>query len=304
MGVGAIIGGAALAAGAGAQIYGASQAENPQSPAGGYREISRNYLERYLPAYNRVDVAIAGPMTRREGTLQLIGAEKAGRNLASLFPQVGALEEGRVGGEQGLVGKFAPGVIDILNQYDPNSAALLAELSRQAQEELAAGRTLTPDEARQVQQTVRAGQAARGMGVGPTDTFEESLRLALTGREALAQRRGFASSVINQNRAFYGNPWDYVYRGSGAAPYTAAGLLGVGAGTVRHPPMGPVAGNGPGGAPANNAAANAWSALGAGLMGTSGMLIGNYLNRPVASYNPGPAPQQSYYEPPPLYPIG
>jgi len=280
MGVAAVIGGAAALAGAGASIYGASQAQGGQSPAGAYREISRDYLGRYWPAYKAQDLASALNLTRTEGNLQGAGALKALQNLLQMEGMVGGLEASRVSREQETVGRFAPGVIDILNSYNPQSAALLAEMASQAQTDLAAGTTLSPAEMREVQQNVRAGQASRGMGYGRNDTFDEVLTLALTGREAQDRRRRFAGDVASMSSNFYGNPFDYIFRGSGAAPYTPAGLLGVGAGTVRHVPMGPVAGNGPGGAPGNNNAANSWTALGAGLLQGGGQLIGNYLGRP------------------------
>jgi len=90
---------------------------------------------------------------------------------------------------------------------DPQQAALIAELTRQAQDELSAGAGLDPSLRREVQQGIREGQAARGFGFGPNDLFEEAFSLGTAGQALRDRRRGFAGSVMGLRSQLYGDPF-------------------------------------------------------------------------------------------------
>jgi hypothetical protein len=68
------------------------------------------------------------------------------------------------------------------------SNPILGQLYDQATSELSAGRTLTPGMRRELEEYVRAGQATRGMGLGPADVYQEALEKSSFG-ENLYQNR-------------------------------------------------------------------------------------------------------------------
>lgn len=95
-------------------------------------------------------------------------------------------------------------------QANPDQARLMGMLNEQAQSELASGAALDPALARQMSQSVRAGQAARGMGMGAADADVEAL-VAGQGAEALRRaRQGFAMDVVRANQATATDPFQAI----------------------------------------------------------------------------------------------
>lgn len=76
-----------------------------------------------------------------------------------------------------------------------------AELQRQAEEELALGRSLTPEQMRGATQSARAAFAARGLGTSAGSSAAEILNRDAMGEQRLAERRGFAGSVNQMDLA-------------------------------------------------------------------------------------------------------
>jgi hypothetical protein len=93
------------------------------------------------------------------------------------------------------------GIQRMSTSSDPDNAALLDEANRQALEELQLGATLDPSLRAEVQGGVRAGQASRGMGYGPSDVYEEAMQIGSAGQNLRNQRRAYASNVAGQNMA-------------------------------------------------------------------------------------------------------
>jgi hypothetical protein len=110
----------------------------------------------------------------------------------------------------GDVAKLGPAALAALKGFDPQSTVLMDQLAGQAKDELAAGSNMTPGEQRQYEQAVRAGQAARGMGVGPVDVFDEAMNVGQMGQQRLQQRQTFAGNVINQRSQLYGDPFQQI----------------------------------------------------------------------------------------------
>ena len=105
------------------------------------------------------------------------------------------------------------------DQLNPEGAALLRRRNEIAQQELDAGYGLTASQQRQAQQAVRAAQAARGLGMGPTDAFTEALYLGDRGRQQFGERLNLADRTIGMNQSFYGDPFQQILgRPSGANP--------------------------------------------------------------------------------------
>lgn len=80
---------------------------------------------------------------------------------------------------------------------DPSNRALLDLLTSQATSELGLGSSLDPSQMRLVEQSVRSGQAARGMGYGPADAYGETLGVSAFGNALKQQRVGNANSVVS-----------------------------------------------------------------------------------------------------------
>jgi len=138
-------------------------------------------------------------------------------------PQYTALNISQLGqglqGLQGIYGEAMPGLIDYQNQlseadiaqqakYMPQfvqqyrqgagSANLLSQLQTQAEEGLAAGSNLTPEQQRIAQQQARAAYAARGMGTGNRAIGAEIMSQYGMGEALQRQRQQFAGNVANQ----------------------------------------------------------------------------------------------------------
>lgn len=155
--------------------------------------------------------------------------------------------------------RYAPQYVEGLEEADPLMAALrrlgfanATGTSESAQrylqgveQELGYGTDLSPTMRRDVQQGVRAGQSARGMGVGPVDTFEEALASVLEGQNLLERRQtayrgglsaatgaqGSLLGTLGTNQRIIGDPWQAILgrpaqpQGSNInAPYTAVSL--------------------------------------------------------------------------------
>lgn len=103
--------------------------------------------------------------------------------------------------------RLGPQAQTAFRSADPAQAALIDELTRQANEEVRLGAALDPSLRNEVAQAVRAGQADRGMGYGPSDIFEEAMSLAQAGQNLRNQRRTFASSIASQRAGLYGDPF-------------------------------------------------------------------------------------------------
>lgn len=71
-------------------------------------------------------------------------------------------------------------------------------LENQAARELALGRSLTPEQEREAVQSARSGMAARGLGVGSAAAAAELLNRDRFATQREAERRQFASNVMNQ----------------------------------------------------------------------------------------------------------
>jgi hypothetical protein len=93
------------------------------------------------------------------------------------------------------------GVIDeeLAAASSPN--AIEGELQRQAESELALGRSLTPEQLRDATQSARAAFAARGLGTSAGSSAAEILNRDAYGQQRLDARRGFAAGVNQMDLA-------------------------------------------------------------------------------------------------------
>lgn len=99
------------------------------------------------------------------------------------------------GDRTGLLGKL---------NFDALSAgpsAIRNELTSQAQSDLALGGSLSPEEERMAMQAARQGWADRGLMNSNPAVVQEALNRDSLSRQRQAERRGFASAVLNQGMA-------------------------------------------------------------------------------------------------------
>ena len=86
---------------------------------------------------------------------------------------------------------------DVRMAVDPQRERLLSALSQRAEDDLALGYSISPGMEREFQQSVRAGQAARGFGYGTNDIAAEAAFTAGQKDAMRNQRSQFAANVVN-----------------------------------------------------------------------------------------------------------
>lgn len=129
-------------------------------------------------------------------------------------------------GSPGLLSLYGRNLNDLaaLNRSaDPAGYGLLDTLNQQASSDLALGNRLSDAQTRLVQQSSRQGAAARGLGYGPSDVFNESLMMTGYGDDLLNQRRQFAANMLGVNQGIANNNAN---QASGFLGTTASGVQG------------------------------------------------------------------------------
>ena len=115
------------------------------------------------------------------------------------------------------VEKMGARATNAMLEANPFQKDLLSRLNTQAVQGLDAGSGLTADEARAMQQASRAGSAARGMSGSNAGLADELMRQFGLGQQLLRQRQAFAQSVLQNNQAVLGDPFQQILgRQSGA----------------------------------------------------------------------------------------
>lgn len=100
----------------------------------------------------------------------------------------------------------SPDAAALVRNINPGQTGLLDSMTRTAQQGLDAGTDLDPQLARLFQQSTRGAQAARGMGHGPADVFDESMGLTQLGQTLRQQRQDFAGTVAGLDNQFETGP--------------------------------------------------------------------------------------------------
>lgn len=110
---------------------------------------------------------------------------------------------------QGNIGnatRFGPQGVAALMAADPGEASIMSGLTASAADQANAGTSLSPAQNRQVEQSVREGQAARGMGFGPADAYGEALGVSQYGTNLWQQRAQTAGAIAGQRYSQYTAP--------------------------------------------------------------------------------------------------
>lgn len=115
------------------------------------------------------------------------------------------------------VTRLGAGAVDAFRSANPQQKALVDRLNTEAMAGLDAGYNLPPGLARQVTQSARGAQAARGMGFGPSDAYGETLANSQAAADFYGQNFNRAQQVAGLNAATSGDPMQLVTgRASGA----------------------------------------------------------------------------------------
>ena len=176
--------------------------------------------KEYRGQYAQLDFDIAKQMTP-----QLLDLYESSQT------RLGAMDREQMGfqreAEIGAIEKLGPRAMAALEAADPEKAALMRELNKQAQADLASGGDLSAWERREIQQSSRAGGAARGMGYGSQDVAMESLAQLQGANTRRQQRQGFAQSMVGLNQATKGDPFMAILgRPSSMNPMMGGGVVG------------------------------------------------------------------------------
>ena len=127
---------------------------------------------------------------------------------------------------------LTPSYIATERAANPQAAGLLDTLTSNTNRDLSYGTNLTPAQQVQFNQSVRGGEAARGMGFGPSDVFNESLQESGYGQNLYQQRMQAAQSLVPQLQSFYGDPTGAISgmnSGAGMSASSLSSLAGAGA---------------------------------------------------------------------------
>jgi hypothetical protein len=108
----------------------------------------------------------------------------------------------------------APGVtrlyLDAIRDADPEAAGLLDRLTRTADQELALDNRLDENQNNLIEQSVREGSAARGLGYGPNDVYQEMLQKLGYGDQLRDKRRANAMNLTGYRQGMASRPVDMV----------------------------------------------------------------------------------------------
>lgn len=197
---------------------------------GAFKDIGpRINIEReYRPQYTQLDIDTArGALT----------GDKGNNGLLAFMDQYGP-EMDRIA-RRGLTDQRAGDIADVNNlagasrtaydQLNPEGAAMLKRINTLRMEELEDPYAMSASQRRAAEQNVRGAQSVRGMGMGPTDAFQEAMYLGDRQRGLYEDRIRGASQAIGLNQSFYGDPFQQILgRPSGSNPQglyqTASGV--------------------------------------------------------------------------------
>jgi hypothetical protein len=139
------------------------------------------------------------PVSAAPGLLSL--AQGASQELQGMLQ---GLQTGATSYNLGQLSQISPEITKLYTQAiqsaNPEQAAFLQALNQQALGELNLGSQLDPSLQREVSQAVRGGQAARGLGYGNSDLYEEAMTRGQAGQVLKQQRQNFANTVAGLNQ--------------------------------------------------------------------------------------------------------
>lgn len=146
-----------------------------------------------------------------------------------IAPALGQLERDQLSmqreGDIADVQKLGPAALKAFMDSDPETAALIEELTRQAQNESRMGGQLTRPDLRQAQQAIRSRQTGMLGGTGSAGDFGEALGISQYGQQLRDNRRQFATGIAGLRNNIYGDAFQRVLGRPGAGLGGASNVL-------------------------------------------------------------------------------
>lgn len=174
--------------------------------AGPQFEAEREYQPKYAQLSRDVlGQTLFGTGGEDRGILDLIEQAQPAFNRILATTQT-AQREADIGDVEAFGGRAR----EAFRTANPDQAALMDELNQQALSELGSGAAMDPALAREVTQRVRAGQGARGMGMGASDVDVEGLVAGQTAEQLRRGRQAFALDVVRANQATQTDPFQAI----------------------------------------------------------------------------------------------
>lgn len=166
------------------------------------RNLDNQYLDTQRQAISREMARYSGP-SNLENQLATLGASSmavrpdqvTGARVAAAAPMQSA-RLGNVADVRSL--NILSNAAEQALMSEARGEGLLGQLEQQASNDLALGRSLTPEQERDAVQSARAGMAARGLATGNSALAAELLNRDRFATQREAERRGFAGQVLNQ----------------------------------------------------------------------------------------------------------
>ncbi len=228
-----------------------------------------------VPKYRDVDVPAQG------GYLDLIQNDVAPRASAIQAQENTASRTADIADVKNL----GPEAIAAMKAANPEQAALLDKLTSGAQSDLDLGQQMDPYMQRNLQQSLRAGQAARGFGYGGNDAYAEATAQAQMGYGLQQQRRQYAQGIVGLNQSVYGDPYQQILGRTSGANAAASAYAGQAGGQLSGSLFNPESSmsqdiygaNYNAANAANIAGLNRTGALAGSALGASGNILGGYL---------------------------
>jgi len=154
--------------------------------------------QEYAPQYNRQMLELERELGPQWSEVQRAARERELADAAALAPLLASAE-------------------------DPQTARLRAQLGQQLEQELTAGAALDPELRREVEQSIRSAQSARGMSRGAGPANAEALFAGQAALQLRQQRQAAADQFLKTQAATTVNPLSFVtgrQQTQQAQPYT------------------------------------------------------------------------------------
>ncbi len=149
-----------------------------------------NLESKYQPMYANLYLSTMQRQAKRQGTI----AQQQQGIYNTLMDRQRAQEMATLQG-------VAPGYVQTYLEAMPGVGQINAAIVGQAMDDLALGKSISPEEARGLDQMARQAYAARGVGLGDQSALAEVLNRYQFANQREAQRRAFAQSAMASSAA-------------------------------------------------------------------------------------------------------
>jgi hypothetical protein len=181
---------------------------------------------QFRPMYDQLDLNSLNNVLKgtggQRGLLDLYASDIAPRMSALERESQTAQREADIG----AVERYGPRATEAMRAVNPQQTALLDSITQQSLGDVQAGYNLPAGLLDSVNQSVRSGQAARGLGMGPSDAYAETLAQSDAANQWRGQNLDRGMRVAATNAATQTDPFLAILGRPASSPAAAQGLLG------------------------------------------------------------------------------